>query len=254
MIAAAALRLSLGRLQPLIAAFAREGEARPRATRRGGATAVPRATGPAEPEPSTRRELHESDSLLFSSIAGGDPSALAALYDRYGRFVYSLCLRSLRDRAEAEDALQEIFLKVWSRAGQFDARRGSALSWLGTLARRHAIDRLRAAGSRPSLAPATSEEEGESNARDAAPDEASLGPESRTILDEDRAAVRRGLLALPPEQRLLLELAYFDGLSQSEIAEHVSAPLGTVKTRMRAGLKTLRESLSERFEGEEGRS
>jgi RNA polymerase sigma-70 factor (ECF subfamily) len=275
--AAAAFRLGLSRLLPLFAAFAREGDeagpgkGRPAANARrraaagsdsGRAGASTAGTSPhgaasrpseSEPEPATRRELAASDAQLFARIAAGDHAALAGLYDRYGRFVFSLALRTLRDRNEAEDALQEIFIKVWSRADQFDPRRGSALSWLGTLARHHAIDRVRAAGSRPSLAPATTTTT-DGDERDAAPDDARHRPEARTILDEDREAVRKGLGALPAEQRVLLELAYFDGLSQSEISEHVSAPLGTVKTRMRAGLKSLRESLAVRFEGEEGRS
>ena len=257
--AAVLLRAGLA-ARVLGALFSREG--RPARPRRAQAARTPSVAarapapepsrGPAE-EPATRAELAASDARIFARIAAGERDALGELYDRHGRWIFSLVYRVLRDREASEDALQEVFLKVWSRAEQFDARRGSALAWLGSLARHHAIDRTRAAGY--GRGPRAFEPDEETVLRDAA----TPGPDRRSLIDEDISAVRSVLAALPSEQRVPLELAYFDGLSQSEIASRLEAPLGTVKTRMRAGLKEIRERLAPRFEEvaqeeEEGRS
>ena len=164
--------------------------------------------------------------------------ALAELYDRYRLILFGLILRILNSRGEAEDVLQELFLQVWQRAGQFDEMRGRPFTWLATLARSRAIDRLRALDSRERTAQeAARETEARETVSDAADD---------AVRSEQGEVVRRALAELPEEQRRCLVLAYFEGLTQSEIAARLDQPLGTVKTRMRSGLIRLRELLGQR--------
>ena len=178
-----------------------------------------------------------SDVELLNSIARGDEQALASLYDRYNLILFSLILRILHSREEAEDVLQEVFLQVWSRAADFDQTRGRPFTWLVTLARSRAIDRLRSLGSRDRAAlEATRETTDE--VQDATDD---------VIRSEEGEIVRRALAELPEEQRRALLLAYFEGLTQSEIAARLGSPLGTVKTRMRSGMIKLREMLDEKL-------
>ena len=174
-----------------------------------------------------------SDNDLLKAIARGDEGALAAWYDRYRLILFSLILRILHDRNEAEDVLQEVFLQVWRRAGDFDETRGRAFTWLATIARSRALDRLRATGSRARIATEVEQEPRESMG-DAAED---------ALKSEESEIVRRALAKLPEEQRRTLFMAYFEGLTQSEIAARLGDPLGTVKTRMRTGLMKLRELL-----------
>jgi RNA polymerase sigma-70 factor (ECF subfamily) len=180
-----------------------------------------------------------SDNDLLRGVSRGDETALAAIYDRYRLILFGLILRILHDRQEAEDVLQEAFLQVWRRAADFDESRGRAFTWLVTIARSRALDRLRALGSRARLA-----EEVEHSPRyevgDAAED--ALKSEQGTI-------VRQALAELPEEQRRTLFLAYFEGLTQTEIAARLGDPLGTVKTRMRSGLMKLRELLRNKSRG-----
>jgi len=173
-----------------------------------------------------------SDAALIERIARGDADALAALYDRHAPRVLGLTSRILGDRDEAEDVLQEVFLQVWRSPARFDAARGSAVTWLLILARSRAIDRLRSLRRRGHDRqvpiddhPIASGEDLERGAENA----------------QEGAAVRRALEALPPDQRRALELAYFDGYTQSEIAQMTGAPLGTVKTRLRQGMMKLRD-------------
>jgi len=175
-----------------------------------------------------------ADVELLKAVARGDEQALAQLYDSYRVILFGLLVRILNSREEAEDVLQEVFLQVWRRARDFDETRGKPFTWLVTLARSRAIDRLRSLGARDRVAQASVREAVE-EVSDAARD---------TFRSEQRALVTSALSQLPEEQKRPLVLAYFDGLTQSEIAAKLGAPLGTVKTRMRAGMIKLRELLT----------
>jgi RNA polymerase sigma-70 factor (ECF subfamily) len=184
------------------------------------------------PEPA-----QDADVSLLTAIARGDEQALASLYDRYRLILFGLIQRILHSRPEAEDVLQEVFLQVWQKAADFNQSRGRPFTWLVTLARSRAIDRLRSLGARDRLATASAREETEEVA-DAVTD---------AILSERGKVVRDALRELPEEQQQVLLLAYFDGFTQSEIAERLGSPLGTVKTRMRSGMIKLRELLGDQM-------
>jgi RNA polymerase sigma-70 factor (ECF subfamily) len=177
---------------------------------------------------------HETDILLLKAIAARDEAALAQLYDRYRTILFGLLMRILNNREEAEDVLQELFLQVWRKATDFDQSRGRPFTWLVTLARSRGIDRLRTLASRQRVAEAGAREVSE-GISDAATD---------AFKSEQRGLVSDALAKLPDEQKRPIMLAYFDGLTQSEIASRLGAPLGTVKTRMRTGMIRLRELLA----------
>jgi RNA polymerase sigma-70 factor (ECF subfamily) len=185
-----------------------------------------------------RPEQDQADAEFIYAIALEDERAFAALYDRYSSILFGLMLRILHNRAEAEDVLQEVFLQVWQQAHSFDASRGRPFTWLVTLARSRAIDRLRAAGSRERTAQKSGEE---------APRVEEEAADETVLREEQGEVVRRALAELSEEQRSTLLLAYLDGMSQTEIAEKTGQPLGTVKTRTRAGLKKLHGLLSNKF-------
>ncbi|MDX6695891.1 MAG: hypothetical protein QOF02_3494 [Blastocatellia bacterium] len=178
-----------------------------------------------------------SDAELLRRIAGGDEEALAALYDNYKSILFSLILRILHSQSEAEDILQDVFIQVWQKAANFDEERGRPFTWLVTLARSRAIDRLRQLGSRERTA---------TEASRAAPEEWTDAVED-AIKSEEGAVVRKALAELPEEQRRALLMAYYEGLTQTEIADKLNAPLGTVKTRMRSGMIKLRELLGDQL-------
>ena len=187
-----------------------------------------------------RPEQDELDSELLRAVALGDEAAFARVYDSYAHILLGLMLRILRSRPEAEDVLQEVFLQVWQRAHSFDAARGRAFTWLVTLARSRAIDRLRSVGSRERAAKASAE--------DAPPEsEPAEWADAAAVRAERAEAVQAALAELPEEQRQVLVLAYLEGMSQSEIAASKNQPLGTVKTRTRSALRKLSESLRVRF-------
>jgi RNA polymerase sigma-70 factor (ECF subfamily) len=176
----------------------------------------------------------ENDVALLSAIAARDEVALAQLYDRYRAILFGLVMRILNNREEAEDVLQEVFLQVWRKAEDFDENRGRPFTWLVTLARSRGIDRLRTLAARERVAEAGAREPSE-EISDAATD---------AFKSEQRGLVSDALAKLPDEQNRPIMLAYFEGLTQSEIATNLGAPLGTVKTRMRTGMIRLRELLA----------
>lgn len=182
---------------------------------------------------------HAADPLLslVSRIAEGDETALRALYDAASAQVHGLALAVLRDRASADEVVVEVFSQVWRQAGRYDAARGSVASFLATLARTRAID-LRRARDRAGERTVSFDVDQIGALRDPAPT-----PDVASHHEERAARVRHALSALPPEQRRAVEAAFFGGLSHTEVAQALGAPLGTVKTRIRAGLASLRRSL-----------
>lgn len=184
------------------------------------------------------KTVQTNDVQLLRAIAGGEEIALAELYDRYRLILFGLLVRILHSQPEAEEVLQEVFIQVWQRAGDFDETRGKPFTWLVTLARSRAIDRLRALGAR------------ERATHEATRDVPEIWSDAVTdaIQSERGRLVRSALARLPEEQRRALFLAYFEGLSQSEIAARLATPLGTVKTRVRSGLIKLREMLERHSE------
>jgi RNA polymerase sigma-70 factor (ECF subfamily) len=174
------------------------------------------------------------DPDLVARLQRRDPQALAELYDRYGRLVYALILRVVRDRGVAEDLVQETFLRVWNRVHGFDAEKGAIGPWLLAVARNRAIDYLRSASGRERNAVEFEETDHPSLYIDMEQD----------ILTSDKArVVKQAMEKLSPQQRQVIELAYFEGLSQTEMAERMKQPLGTVKTWVRTALKNLRDEL-----------
>jgi len=173
---------------------------------------------------------------LLREIAAGNQEALARLYDQTNRLVFGLTLRVLNDRGAAEEVTLDIYLQVWRQAHIFDERRGKPLTWLLTIARNKAIDRLRSA---------TWKRHEQASLEEAAPVAvAAESPEETAAGAETRRQARAALAQLKPEQRELIEIAYFGGLTQQEIADKLGLPLGTVKTRMRTGMLRMREMLS----------
>lgn len=167
---------------------------------------------------------------LVTAIRSGDQGAMAALYDRYSSIVYSVSLRVLQDTGAAEDVLQETFMQLWRNPGAFDASRGNMAAWLAVIARHRAIDALRRRRPQTDLEDVI----------------VSVEPDLASDADRSRAMdkVRGALQAMPAPQRSALELAYFEGLTHVEIAEKTGEPLGTIKTRIRAGLLSLRKVLA----------
>ncbi len=172
----------------------------------------------------------------LEAIRAGEQDALARLYDESSRLVFSLALRILGNSADAEEVTLDVYTQVWREARNFDAERGNAVTWLTMLARSRAIDRLRsrlARTGREEPMPEYAEFE------DAAP-----RPDEAGEADQQRRRVAKALAMLPPEQRQVIELAYYSGLSQTELAARLGQPLGTVKTRVRLGMMKLRELLA----------
>lgn len=176
------------------------------------------------------------DAELLGRIAGRDPEALSELYDRFSGVLFSVACKILRDTAHAEDVLQEVFVQIWERASVYDAALGKPLSWAVALTRNKAIDRLRSTQRRNRLLDeATSEWE---------TDVPNLHDNQPVVMTNETALfIRAALKGLPVEQRQAIELAFFTGLTQSEIADELRQPLGTIKARIRRGMLQLRESL-----------
>jgi RNA polymerase sigma-70 factor (ECF subfamily) len=185
-----------------------------------------------------------SDAELLAQLAARDAGALTVLYRRYAPLVYSLALRMLGNRQQAEDVVQDVFLKLWRQPQSYDATRGRFVSWLLGVTHHRAIDELRSRkrDHQHQLTEADQSDVAESSLLADLPDS---GPELGDLawLNVQRQAVRAALRALPPEQRRAVELAYFGGYTQSEIATALHQPLGTIKTRIRLGIQKLRALL-----------
>jgi RNA polymerase sigma-70 factor, ECF subfamily len=197
------------------------------------------------------------DALLVRAVAAGSQDALAALYDRHASAVYSAASRLTADRQVAEEVVQETFLALWNRAGTYDPGTGSLPAWLHTIARNRTVDRLRAIGRRPRLVSAGSLRPGDEPEAVAlerlaasgivvAGGEVEHGPEAVLVTAELRATLRDALAEMPETERTVIVLAYRDELSQSEIADRLGWPLGTVKTRTRRALFRLRALLADK--------
>jgi RNA polymerase sigma-70 factor (ECF subfamily) len=198
---------------------------------------------PSEQELSYSREVRSNaeDVALIRRMCDADETALGALYDRWARSLYSLVFHLLKDADEAEDVVEETFWQAWRKASSYEPSRGAVSTWLLTIGRRRALDRLRARSRRKE----------DSTQTGVLADIASSASDPLQMVEnsERRSSVLNALRELPDEQREVLELGYFRGLSQSEIADTTGQPLGTVKTRMRLAMQKLREPLSMYREG-----
>src|SRR5437899_11019958 len=194
-----------------------------------------RFSAPPQLEPGAPTDLQ-----LMHGIQAEDPDALSLLYDRYNGILEALILRVIHNEAEADDLLQEIFMEIWNQAKKFSAQRGKPLGWMVTLARRSAID-----GLRKKQAYVRAEERLQQETEQQ-PDAWVHNSTEEEILDSDRRVlIRRVIGVLPPAQQQAIELAFFRGMSQREIAAKTNTPLGTVKTRLELGLKKIYDGLKE---------
>jgi RNA polymerase sigma-70 factor (ECF subfamily) len=179
-----------------------------------------------------------ADDEIIVRLRAGESWAMSVLYDRYGRLVFSLAFRILNDRGAAEETVQEVFVKVWKRCREYDTKRGKFSSWLTGIAHNHAIDELR----RRRVRPAASEDGTE--AMEMVIDDGPA-PLDLAVQSLERRRIVDALCKIPEEQRRAIEMAYFEGLTQQEIAERLGEPLGTIKTRMRLGMQKLKTLLEE---------
>jgi RNA polymerase sigma-70 factor (ECF subfamily) len=184
------------------------------------------------------QDAAEADRQTLAAVAGGSADALERLYDRYAATAFGLARRILAQQDLAEEVVQDVFSQVWREAGRYDAARASVAGWIVLLTRTRSIDRLRARRARPDL---------DRPVEPAATQPLTTGersPEQVAISSEDARNVRAALAALPEEQRSLVDLAYYEGLTHTEIAARTGVPLGTVKTRLRAAMVTLRGAMA----------
>ena len=196
-------------------------------------------TSPAAAPPPDDRDV--ADARLLRRVAAGERAAFGELYDRFSRPLFATALRIVQDSAEAQDIVHDAFVVVWEKANTFESQRGTAFSWMVTLVRNRAIDRVRSRRRRQELLSASVPTDlgyHEENQPRPADDQSALADEARIV----RAAVA----TLAPEQQKAVELAFFGGLTQEEIARSLGEPLGTVKARIRRGLLKLRDSLASR--------
>jgi RNA polymerase sigma-70 factor (ECF subfamily) len=188
--------------------------------------------GPANSTPNP--EVDDLD--LFTRIARQDREALAAFYDRYSRPLYATALKILRDPTEAEDVVHDVFISIWEKAGDFDRARGTPVAWIMTLVRTRAIDRIRTRRRRGEIIEQASDSD-----LPQAQSVDQVDAADQAAWQDQAAQVREALTTLPADQREALQLAFFGGLTQVEIAERLQAPLGTIKARIRRGLLRLRD-------------
>jgi RNA polymerase sigma-70 factor (ECF subfamily) len=180
------------------------------------------------------------DDVLMAGVRRGDSRAIATLYDRYSNLVFSLGLRMLGNRESTEELVQEVFLRAWRQAGTYQPALGRLSNWLLGITRNLAVDELRRRGARPQRSEGDPEEQ-LAHIASATTDD----PAEQVAIGSRREEIRRALDSLPPPQRQVIELAYYSGLTQAEIAAQLGDPLGTVKTRMRLASHKLRELLRE---------
>jgi len=192
---------------------------------------------------SIRKRPMTEAALLMERIVQRDEKALDQLYERFSGALYAVILRIVKSREDADEILCEIFLQVWNKAGSYDLAKGAIYTWLLSMARNRAIDRIRSKSYKNAKQNAEDSEvlNGLENA-------SAENPLDAVVLSERAAAVREALRDISPQQREILEIAYFEGYTQSQIAERLSLPLGTVKTRMRDGMKSLQAFLAGRVE------
>jgi RNA polymerase sigma-70 factor (ECF subfamily) len=181
-----------------------------------------------------------SDLALMQAIQAEDPDALAQLYDRYNGILKALILRVVHNEAEADDLLQEIFMEIWNQAKNFSAQKGKPLGWMVTLARRRAID-----GLRKKQAYARAEERLQNETEQQPEAWVHNATEEAIVLGDTRVLIQKVIDGLPPAQQQAIDLAFFQGMSQREIAAKTNTPLGTVKTRLELGLKNIYDGLKE---------
>jgi RNA polymerase sigma-70 factor (ECF subfamily) len=194
----------------------------------------------------TAPSQHVPDSVLVERMVAGDEGALAALYDRYSGMLFAMLVRTLRDPQAAEEILQDLFLQLWRCAARFDATRGSLPAWLMVIGRNRALSRLRTREHREIP------EDIEAFPANAVPSSVNLEDDAeRSLLMEK---LRTAMATLPAEQREAVELAYFEGMTQTEIAARTGSPLGTVKSRVRSAMQSLKQAFDERTARQSGRS
>src|SRR5467141_2815414 len=201
--------------------------------------------GEAALEPSTVRGTafkpgETSDADLMRGLQAEDPEALSQLYDRSNGILKALILRVIHNEAEAEDLLQEVFMEIWNQAKNFSSKKGKPLGWMVTLARRRAID-----GLRKKKAYVRAEERLQAETEQQPDAWVNNATEEEILLSDTRSLIRKVIAGLPPPQQQAIDLAFFQGMSQREIAAKTNTPLGTVKTRLELGLKKIYDGLKE---------
>lgn len=195
-------------------------------------------TTPVDKTASRSSTATQEDVELLHRIAERDELAVGQLYDRYASYLFALLLRILKEHVEAEDSLQEVFLRVWDRAETYNESLGNPVVWLTRLTRNLAIDKLRSKLTHQRKAEEELGKDDEVHESDA-----ERNPLNNAQQTQQRAYINAALATLPHEQRVLIEYAYFQGFTQTELAEHFHVPLGTVKTRIRTGMISLRRQL-----------
>lgn len=180
------------------------------------------------------------EQALMKRIKAGDTKALEELYDLYKSLLFGMIVSIVKKREEAEDLLQEVFMKIWEKAYTFDEERGNVYSWIVTLTRNKAIDRIRSKGYKTQKKASKSVDEPEFSLEGD-----KFDPLETTIFSDRAELVKQALEEIPDKQRQVIEVAYYDGMTQSEISEHLDIPLGTVKTRTRQGLIKLKNILED---------
>ena len=179
--------------------------------------------------------MSQQDWMLMHRVAAGDDQAVAELYDRFGPLVFKVARQFLPSQAEAEDAVQEVFVRLWQTADRYDPRRAKLVTWVMLIARRHLIDRIRRSAVRPSASAM------EGDIASQAPDNV---PDRQSLDDERSVKLRRRIAELPELQRIVIERAYLQGYTLREVSEQLTAPLGTVKSALSRGLERLRERVN----------